>query len=545
MQNRLLKTACYSAIGNTMPGGFSPINLDEAQFNYYQGRTRPYQRLTVCKSFNVKDFGAVGDGIHDDTEAIQNALRAAREYAHSVEGIVTSAMYQKRQAYVMEKAYQESRDGLVKDPHLVKSDGTMFNINEANTALACEVMIPEGKYLIAPIRVTSRIRLFLDKGAHLIATTDESKYHLIETSIAGVRMHAYPGLISVIHAHDVEICGQGTIDGNGPYWWHKYMGEDRKGGMAARYQELGLRWCASYDCLRVRNILVQDSEHVSIQGINSVASGFWNIHLLKSSDITVKNVLIDQNTGPNSDGIDIDSCSHVLVTNCAIQNNDDSICVKAGRFREDLDESDLSQDIEICYCDIFKGCGIAIGSEVSGGIRNVLVHDINYQQSDMGVRIKSARNRGGYIENLIFDNLEMHDVRYLFYCNLNWDHNYANMPTEQALKDLAHEGRLGEVEFKDYWHQLIATVPLEKGLTKTGNFRFSNIKAYLSDGAISRAFDFLVNEEEPITNVTFEDCDLTVSEYGRVAAVANFAMENTKCNVVGFNQIALDAYYLE
>lgn len=127
-------------------------------------------------------------------------------------------------------------------------------------------LLEKGTYLTAALYLKSHMELQFEEGAVLLGTTDEEQYPVVPTRAAGIEMDWYPGILNCDGQTDVVISGPGMIDGQGEYWWNKYWGEDQKGGMREEYDAKGLRWACDYDCMRVRNLVVMGSDHVTNQG---------------------------------------------------------------------------------------------------------------------------------------------------------------------------------------------------------------------------------------------------------------------------------------
>jgi polygalacturonase len=151
--------------------------------------------------------------------------------------------------------------------------------------------------------------LHLEAGAQLLGSQSLDDYPLIDTRVAGIDMRWPAAIINIIDCHDVSITGGGTIDGQGLVWWQRFWGDDEQGGMLGDYSARGLRWVVDYDCQRPRNILVYESERITLRDFTSRESGFWNVHLCYSRHITLDSVQISNSAGPSTDGIDIDSAN--------------------------------------------------------------------------------------------------------------------------------------------------------------------------------------------------------------------------------------------
>jgi polygalacturonase len=183
----------------------------------------------------------------------------------------------------------------------------------------------KGVYLTGALFVKSNVHLRVDEGVTLTASQDEGEYPRKPTRVAGIEMEWMVALINVENAKNVRISGTGTIDGNGQKWWDKYW------NLRKEYEPKGLRWASDYDAERVRLMLISDSSDVTVENVSLKRSGFWTVQVLYSEYITVDGIKISDNGGPSTDGVDVDSSRYVLIQNCDIDNNDDDICLKAGR----------------------------------------------------------------------------------------------------------------------------------------------------------------------------------------------------------------------
>lgn len=414
------------------------------------------------KKYIVEDYGAKADGVTLCTKAIQAAIDAAAE------------------------------------------DGGM-------------VVLGEGRYLSGSLFLKSGIEFYLSEGTVLLGVQDEAQYPFVASRVAGVEMKWPAGLLNVMNQMDVVISGSGTIDGQGEYWWKKYWGEDRKGGMRAVYEPQGLRWAVDYDCTRPRNIIIIHSDNIELKDFTCLRSGFWNIHLCYSRRIHVDGVHIGENSGPSTDGIDIDSCDEVLIENAVISCNDDSICLKSGRDADGLRVNRVCENVTIQNCRMYAGSGITLGSETSGGIRNIHIRDNYYEGTDFGFRIKSARTRGGVLENIKVENLELVNVKHTFSFLLDWNptYSYCALP----------EGYTGEVS--ERWQKLIECVPLEKGIPTVKNIQIKNIQSHYTEDydGMAMAFEIEAFEGFPIEEVRFQNVQIAAKSFGKIKGVKNWTFE--------------------
>ena len=422
-----------------------------------------------------------------------------------------------------------------------------FNINNSGKVLVTEeiqnvlndnqgstIIFDEGKYLVSSLFIKSNTTIIFE-NAYLIATTDEKEYPILDTRVAGIEMPWYVGVLNVIGEENVEIKGNGTIDGSGPYWWNKYWGNDMHGGMREKYDRLGLRFACDYDCKRIRNLVVSNSSNIKISDISSIDSGFWNVHILYSHDVLIDNINIksDDYMSPSTDGINIDSSYNVEVKNCTLACNDDSICIKSGRDADGIRVNRPSHDVNIHDCKILSGFGITIGSELSGGVYNIHISNIRYEGTDCGFRIKSTKTRKGYIKHITVSNLEMINVKYLFHFYLNWNPSYSTCKIPKGYNG----------EIPSYWNTLCQKVDSNIADTLIEDIEISNVKAYQTADykGLARAFNIEGFENQIMSKIKFKNIDANVKEFG-IISYANVSFDNTNINVESKNNPLNDVY---
>ncbi|MBD0383807.1 glycoside hydrolase family 28 protein [Paenibacillus sedimenti] len=321
--------------------------------------------------YNIASFGAVGDGITDNSEAIAAAIEACSDHG----------------------------------------GGTVY--------------IPAGTYITGRIALRSRITLELAAGALLLFHAEFDKYPPVPTRWSGYECYGYSPLIYGSGLSQITIKGQGIIDGQGGPWWQAYR-ELRQGGTvnSARTQEIAslnealirsvksniVEWPSQF--LRPPLLQLIGCEQVTIEGVTLQNSPFWNTHLVYCSDVHLHGVKIkNPSDTPNGDGLDIDSCTNVRISDCFFDVGDDCLCIKSGIDEDGRRVGKPSEHIAITNCTMLRGHGgVVLGSEMAGGIRNVVISNCIFIGTDRGIRMKTNRARGGYIKNVSVSNIYMEDV---------------------------------------------------------------------------------------------------------------------------------------
>ncbi len=307
------------------------------------------------------------------------------------------------------------------------------------------VVVPKGEWEIAgPLRLTSNIDLHLQEGSTLRFVDDKS-YHLppVLTRWEGTDMIGYSPYVYAYQASNVAITGSGTLDGNGSSrsssWRDRLEGED-----ITRLREMGRNLTPIKDrvfgeghSLRPSFIQFYGCKSVKVEGIRIEDVPFWSLHLLYSSDITVRHVSINS-FASNNDGIDIDSSSRVLVEHCRFETKDDCIAVKSGRDADGRAVGRPSEDIVIRDCHMIHtdSSGVAIGSEMSGGVRNVYIIRCAMEQVDSSLTVKSNLDRGGVVENIRLWNMTINNCSHVLRITTAY-HSYSGGNFPSALRDIA------------------------------------------------------------------------------------------------------------
>jgi polygalacturonase len=287
------------------------------------------------------------------------------------------------------------------------------------------VYFPSGTYLTGPIRLQSHITLYLDAGATLKFSTDFDDYvPMVPSRWEGITVTNFSPLICAYQAEDIAIVGRGTIDGQGQAWWdflHKLR--SNRDEPRSKWQEEFARLNKdkitelNYGPLNIgflRPPFFQPYEctNVLVEGISIRNSPFWNVTPVYCEDVNVRGVtIISPATSPNTDGINPDSCRNVHISDCLISVGDDCITIKSGRDADGRRIGKPAENYTIVNCTLLRGHGLSIGSEMSGGVKNITVANCVFDGTDRGIRIKSTRGRGGVIEDVRISNLVMRHIR--------------------------------------------------------------------------------------------------------------------------------------
>jgi polygalacturonase len=335
------------------------------------------------------------------------------------------------------------------------------------------VRLAAGRYVTGALELRSDVTLALEGGAVLAGSEDPADYPLIETRWEGRDQLTHAPLIGGSGLRNVAVTGRGTIDGQGAGWWK-------------RHREKTLAHP------RPRLISIADSSNVLIEGITAVNSAAWTIHPVRCENVTVDKVTIrNPADSPNTDGINPDSCRYVHISNCHIDVGDDCITIKSGRETEALDRRVPCENIAITNCTMARGHGgVVIGSEMSGDVRNVVISNCVFTGTDIGLRIKTRRGRGGVVEDVRATNIVMRDVLVPFTMNLFYN---ALAKGNEIVADKRPRA-------------------IDAGTPRVRRLQFSQITA----GNVHYAAAFLYGlPEMPIEDVTFRDVSIAMSPDAR------------------------------
>jgi len=377
--------------------------------------------------------------------------------------------------------------------------------------------IPEGIWLTGPVELKSNSDLHLAFGAVVRFSSDPALYPVIRTSFEGLDTRRCTSPLSANDAHDISITGEGVFDGSGDAWrplkkskvtgsvWKKKLAS---GGVL---NEKGDVWYPDEDYIvaeRTANMNVPDPSlpdeavkrflrpvMVSLRGCTNVLlegctyqnSPAWNIHPLLCRNLIIKGVTVRNPAwSQNGDGIDIESCTNTLLLDSSFDCGDDGICIKSGKDADGRRRGVPCKGLIISNCTVYHGHGgFVVGSEMSGGVQDIKISDCRFLGTDVGLRFKSCRGRGGVVENIWISDIMMTDI---VAEGLLFDLHYGGKSAVEALED----GDQPDL------HQYVAD-------ETTPAFRDIHIRDVKCDGA-GRAIYVNGLPEMPVRNISLENC---------------------------------------
>lgn len=319
--------------------------------------------------------------------------------------------------------------------------GAKAGVNNASTAAisraidACSkagggrVVIPAGEFLTGAIHLRSNVNLHVSKGATLKFSTDPNAYlPIVHTRWEGMELMHFSPFIYAYEQTNIAITGEGTLDGQGKSFFWKWHGNPRYGGnpevlsqrpARARLYEMmnknvpvGERVFGEGQYLRPQFIQPYKCKNVLIEGVTIVDSPMWEVHPVLCENVTIRRLHIASH-GPNNDGCDPESCKDVLIEDCFFDTGDDCIAIKSGRNNDGRRINVPTENMIVRGCTMRDGHGgITVGSEISGGVRNLFAHDCTLDSADLwtALRVKNNAARGGKLENFYFRNIKVGQV---------------------------------------------------------------------------------------------------------------------------------------
>lgn len=328
---------------------------------------------------------------------------------------------------------------------LINSTIDKLNKNGGGT-----LFFPAGTYLTGAIHLKSNITIDLEAGATLLFSDNFDDYlPFVEMRHEGILMKSFSPLLYAVDAENITIKGEGTLNGQGQKWWNEFFRViadvdkngvhdinkyqsmwDKANDVKALYAETNEDYVSSMQRRFFRPPFIQPirCKNIRIEGIKIINSPFWTVNPEFCENVTVDGVTIKNPLSPNTDGINPESCRYVHISNCHISVGDDCITLKSGRDLQGRKLNAPEEDVTISNCTMLAGHGgVVIGSEMSGGVKNVVITNCVFDGTDRGIRIKSTRGRGGVVEDVQVDNIVMRNIQEEA---IVLDLKYSQMPAE-------------------------------------------------------------------------------------------------------------------
>lgn len=336
--------------------------------------------------------------------------------------------------------------------HGAVPDGNTLNTIRINSAIDIlskrgggVVLIPAGLWLTGPIVLKSNVNLHLATGATLLFTKNFGSYPLVKANWEGIPQMRNQSPISATGAVNIAITGNGIIDGNGDAWrmvkkdklnetqWKKLvssggvLSDDKKTWFPSESSVSGSKltnpgaisqekddafYASVKDFLRPNLVVLTNCKSILLDGITFQNSPAWCLHPLMCENLIVRNIFVKNPWyAQNGDGIDVESCKNVLIESSTFDVGDDALCMKSGRDAEGRKRGMPTENVIIRGCTVYASHGgFVIGSEMSGGAKNIYVSNCTFIGTDIGLRFKTTRGRGGVVENIFIKDIYMKDI---------------------------------------------------------------------------------------------------------------------------------------
>lgn len=400
------------------------------------------------------------------------------------------------------------------------ADGLTLNTASINKAITeCSnqgggvVLIPGGLWLTGPIEMKSNVNLHIMRDAILLFTTDFNQYPLVEGIYEGRRSARNQSPIFGANLENIAITGRGVIDGSGEVW--RMVGKDRlteeewkkkvaSGGLVSSDGKI---WFPSAktklafeqkktaaiepgqslkdfegikDFLRPNLLVLNNCKKVLLEGVTFQNSPAWCLHPILCENLTIRNVYAkNPDYAQNGDGVDVESCKNVLIEGCTFDVGDDGICIKSGKDEEGRKRGKPTENVIVRNNIVYKAHGgFVIGSEMSGGARNIFVYDCSFMGTDIGLRFKTARGRGGVVENIYIRNIRMKDI---VNDAIFFDMYYFMKPPANNEKPVVPPVTEATPQFQNFYIENIVCNGAERGIFIRGLPEMSIKNVYLSN----------------------------------------------------------------
>jgi polygalacturonase len=289
-------------------------------------------------------------------------------------------------------------------------------IKAANKSGGGKVVIPKGEWLTGPIHLMSHVNLHIEEGATVFFSEDKEDYlPVVIQRHEGVEAYNYSPLIYAFELRNVALTGKGILDGQGKHWWDFRQTQPRAIATQIPLSKRDFGKGAGREGMRPNFIVFWKSENILVEDITILDGPMWNVHLVYCKKAIVRGITVNSLKAANGDGIVIDSSRDVLVEYNHLMTGDDAVVIKSGYNEEGLEINIPTENLVVrnfyAY-DVRTGSGgVVFGSETSGGLRNIYVHDGFFEECDRGIRFKTGRGRGNTVENIYVRDIHLKNTR--------------------------------------------------------------------------------------------------------------------------------------
>lgn len=492
-------------------GGYLPLsaqsggpiqNIDEVYANIEFDMPRVKEPTFNDYAVKITDFGAVADGLTENTQAFANAIE---------------------------------------------------NVSQKGGG---KVIVPRGIWLTGPIVLKSNINLHVEEGALVVFSEDKDKYPLVKTSFEGLETYRCQSPISGRDLENIAITGSGVIDGSGGVWrsvkrgkvapsqwnslvksggvlsddektWYPSENFKKANALTHNFNVPPFKTLAEHEAVKefLRPVMVSliNCKKVLLDGPTFQNSPAWNLHPLMCEDVTIRNLTVRNPWySQNGDGLDLESCKNAVIYNNNFDVGDDAICFKSGKDEDGRKRGIPTENVIVKNNIVYHGHGgFVVGSEMSGGVKNVHVSNCTFIGTDVGLRFKSTRGRGGVVENIYISNIDM-----------------IGIPTEAIRFNLYYGGKSpvpeeGEETNADVKVEMLPVTE------ETPSFRDISIKNIVATGLGAGAF-FQGLPEMKVQNVVMEDMILEGKKGITLIDSEGIVLKNVK--MINDNGAALTIY---
>lgn len=426
--------------------------------------------------------------------------------------------------------------GAVADEKTLNTASFESAVSECANSGGGHVVIPAGTWLTGAIHLKSNIDLHLEKDAVILFSENPEDYlPVVFTRFEGMELMNYSPFIYANGCENISISGSGTLDGQGEIWleWKAIQKGDAQRLYAMADQEVPTSeriFAKKGDALRPSFVEFVNCKNVRLSDFTLRNSPMWSIHPLYSENILISGIKIIT-TGHNTDGIVIDSSKYVLVDNVDLETGDDSISIKSGVDKDGWRVNRPSENIVIKNSQMRKGhSSVTIGSEMSGGVKNIYIQNCAFQESGQGVRVKSMKGRGGYVENIWASNIQMAGIEN---AALQFDAKYdssTNIPSSDALPKIQNINvdNISVTEVPPKYLVKIDGFPEQP----IENINLSNIKSSSEKGIV-------INDTKKITleNISFSAKKKPFFQFNNVSELS---MQDSTCKKTDSSCIETD-----